>query len=131
MTRFVLAVGTARASLLEAHGFRQLHTPNDEVRDNMSGVIETILGKLGLLNSPMTPFPKDFREAMNEIESSQVRGGPPSGAARHILLKAGQSRLALLPSPFPQGGGGPRAGSNAISPPLKGGGKSRRTEAAP
>ncbi len=73
-----LARDAARTSWLEAQGFRVFRAWNGEIRDNLKGVLESMLGEIGMLDAPMMPLPEC---------------SPPSGATRHLPREGGGEEI--------------------------------------
>ena len=81
-----------RTAWLQAQGFKVFRAWNGEIRDNLNGVLESMLGEMGLLAPTMTWFGDD----------KTASASPPSGATRHLPCQGGGE--AASGNPASQGG---------------------------
>ena len=77
-----------RTAWLEAQGFRVFRAWNGEIRDNLNGVIESMLGEMGLLNPPMQERP--LRVA--EVPPPALRATSPASSRRLASGERGEEK---------------------------------------
>jgi len=94
-----------RTAWLESRGLKVFRTWDGEIRDNLDGVLESMLGEMGLLGAPKLPLPQVVAEPMRQVISATACGPPPSAPAGHLPHKGGGEDI----TPIWTSSRGPRA----------------------